>query len=190
MWFRRGSAKFQTWSLSGTRSTSLSRLESRQGNIVLKDASLVAPRTLRLTAAEHLIAGEPIVYKAPVRTTLDAQSGDGYSGRAYFFDEDYGALTLRVERLKSAFAWSENPPTRTRRLVTNIRAGEPETENEQPLLSNFALYAYRGDDPEPRVLTGERQDLLKHTDRGWRLAGRLILLDSTVLGMDSLSIFL
>ena len=131
-----------------------------------------------------------IAYKAPVRTTLDMKAGDGFSRRAYFFDEDYGALALRVERLKSAFAWSENPPTRTRRLITNIRAGEPEAEDEQPLSSNFALYAYRGDRPEPRILTGERQDVLRRTDRRWLLASRLILLDTTVLGMDSLSVFL
>ena len=56
--------------------------------------------------------------------------------------------------------------------------------------SNFAVYCFRGDDPAPVVLTGERQDLLAAADDGWQLKNRLVLLDTTVLGMDSLSIFL
>ena len=62
--------------------------------------------------------------------------------------------------------------------------------DECAVTSNFAVYCFRGDDPVPVVLTGERQDLLVACDGGWQLKKRLVLLDTTVLGMDSLSIFL
>jgi len=132
-----------------------------------------------------------IDYRVPVRTTREKKDGEGFSKRAFFMEEDYGSLKLRITRLDSDFAWSENPPTRTRRLVTNVRVGGAADAGEtQPVLSNLAVYCFRGESATPIVLTGERQDLLRRVDRGWKLKSRLVLLDTTILGMESLSIFL
>jgi 3-phenylpropionate/cinnamic acid dioxygenase small subunit len=132
-----------------------------------------------------------IEYQAPVRTTRSSGEGDGFSKTAFFFDEDYGSLNLRVARLTSEFAWSENPPTRTRRLVTNFRVDATNAANPTlTVRSNFAVYCFRGDEPAPKVLTGERQDLLVREEGSWKLRKRLVLFDMTVLGMDSLSILL
>jgi len=131
-----------------------------------------------------------IDYRIPVRTTRLAQDGGGFSAVAHFMKEDLGTLTLRVRRLDSDYAWAENPPTRTRRLVTNVRVSEMETADGRAVTSNFAVYCYRGDNPTPVILTGERQDVLSGPVGALRLRRRLVLLDSTVLGMESLSIFL
>jgi 3-phenylpropionate/cinnamic acid dioxygenase small subunit len=131
-----------------------------------------------------------IDYRIPVRTTRLAQDGDGFSAVAYFMKEDHGTLSLRIRRLKSDYAWAENPPTRTRRLITNVRVGAQAAGRECEVASNFAVYCFRGDDPVPVVLTGERQDVLAANGGGWQLKKRLVLLDTTVLGMESLSIFL
>jgi len=130
-----------------------------------------------------------IDYRIPVRTTRNNEDGDGFSTSAYFMKEDIGSLRLRVTKLQSRFAWAENPATRTRHLVANIRpgAGTPAT---QPVTSNFAVYCFRGDATVPTILTGERQDVLVRVDGAWTLRQRLVLLDSTVLGLESLSIFL
>jgi Ring hydroxylating beta subunit len=40
------------------------------------------------------------------------------------------------------------------------------------------------------MLTAEREDVLRKEVGDWKLARRLVLLDTTVLGMESLSIFL
>lgn len=130
-----------------------------------------------------------IDYRIPLRTTRLTQDGDGFSGVAYFMKENHGTLTMRAKRLKSAYAWAENPPTRTRRLIANVRV-EATTSDECAVTNNFAVYCFRGDNPVPVVLTGERQDALAACGDGWRLKKRLVLLDSTVLGMESLSIFL
>src|SRR5271166_6837955 len=36
------------------------------------------------------------------------------------FDEDIRTLTARVARLDTGMAWAEDPPSRTRHLITNI----------------------------------------------------------------------
>jgi 3-phenylpropionate/cinnamic acid dioxygenase small subunit len=131
-----------------------------------------------------------IDYRVPVRTTRERKDGDGFSRRAYFMEEDLSSLKLRVARLDSDFAWSENPPTRTRRLVTNVRVAEPAPVDEPAVSSNLAVYCFRGESAAPLVLTAERRDVLRRTTAGWRLARRLVLLDTTILGMESLSIFL
>ncbi len=140
-----------------------------------------------------------IDYRVPVRTTRMKKDGDGFSRRAYLLEEDYGSLKLRVKRLDSDYAWSENPRTRTRRMVANIRvtphaAGDGATSGDAAgcwnVSSNIAVYCHRGDEPHPVVLTGERRDVLDKSDGTWKLQQRLVLLDTTVLGMDALSIFL
>jgi len=136
-----------------------------------------------------LLAPE-IDYRVPVRNTVSSRDGDGFSTTAFFFQEDFGSLSLRVNRLGSEYAWSENPPSRTRRMVSNIRLGEFDAETGQAVNSNLVLYSYRGDTATAKVLTAERQDVLRTVEGTLKLARRLVLLDTTILGMESLSVFL
>jgi len=132
-----------------------------------------------------------IDYRVPVRTTRASKDGDGFSKTAFFLKEDIGSLRLRVARLDSDYAWAENPPSRTRRMVTNIRVSPaPDAAGGQAVVSNLAVYAFRGEASTPLVLTGEREDVLIRTSEGWKLKARLVLLDTTILGMESLSILL
>jgi 3-phenylpropionate/cinnamic acid dioxygenase small subunit len=130
-----------------------------------------------------------IRYRVPVRTTRQNKEGRGFSEKAFFLDEDHGTLKTRVLRLDSEFAWSENPATRTRRIIGNIRVRSA-TADTVALASNLAIFCYRGDAAAPIILTAERQDILGRENSAWKLADRLVLLDTTVLGMESLSIFL
>ena len=136
------------------------------------------------------LLSQEIEYKVPVRTTRSSGQGEGFSETAFFLNEDYGSLKLRIARLDSEYAWAENPPTRTRRMVSNVRVADAEQAADRAVSSNFVVYCYRGDSATPRLLTGERQDLLRAERGQMRLYRRLVLLDTTVLGMDSLSIFL
>src|SRR5919199_5442314 len=128
-------------------------------------------------------------YRVPVRLTRERGAGPGFSDRSYYLKEDFGSLQTRVTRLESEHAWAENPPTRTRRLVANVRVRDPGAGDgaaEVAVKSNLAVYCYRGDTPVPIILTAERQDTLRHVEGAWRLARRLVLLDSTVLGLQAL----
>ncbi|WP_147437897.1 aromatic-ring-hydroxylating dioxygenase subunit beta [Streptomyces radicis] len=137
-----------------------------------------------------------VQYRVPVRAVRErgvTATDSDFTDRANFLWENIGTLRTRIRRLDSEFAWAERPPTRTRRLVTNIRRREPasgETGSETGALTNIAVYCYRGSSPTPVVLTGQRTDTLRLVDGELRLANRLVHLDSTVLGLHALSIFL
>ena len=129
-----------------------------------------------------------IEYRIPVRTTRRKKDGHGFSDKAFLMDEDIGSLRLRVKRIGSDYAWSENPRTRTRRMIANPRITQVPQGLE--VTTNIAVYCHRGDEPHPIVFTGERQDLLETTPAGLRLRRRLVLLDATVIGADAFSVFL
>ena len=130
-----------------------------------------------------------IDYRVPVRVTCDSRAGAGFSDKAFFMQEDFESLRSRVQRFRSPHAWSENPRTRTRRSVTNVRATLT-AQDEVKVLTNVAIFCHRGDAPHPMVLTMERHDVLRTDTAVWQILSRTVLLDTTVLGLESLSIFL
>jgi 3-phenylpropionate/cinnamic acid dioxygenase small subunit len=135
------------------------------------------------------LLGAGIDYRVPVRTTREKKDGGGFSSKAFFMDEDFSSLKMRVARLGSDYAWAENPRTRTRRLVSNVRVA-PGEDGAFNVASNVATFCHRGDSAVPLVLTYERKDVLKREAGQLKIVRRLALLDTTVLGLESLSIFL
>ena len=129
-------------------------------------------------------------YRIPVRTTRMKKDGEGFSRKAYVLEEDLSSIRMRAKRLESDFAWSENPRSRTRHMVANVRISAGDAPDCLNVKSNVAVFCHRGDEPMPVILTGERQDVLQITSDGLRLKKRLVLLDTTVLGMDAFSIFI
>ena len=77
-------------------------------------------------------------YEVP---TTDRPNADPHRSQYYVWD-DYELLTARVRRLKSRHAHAENPHSRTRRLVTNVRVGEP-AGAEIPAYAAFLIYKIR-----------------------------------------------
>lgn len=134
---------------------------------------------------------EDIEYVAPRRVTVEADSDREFSERSFHFQEDWASLRTRVERFETEYAWSEDPPSRTRRLVSNVRVDPAGQDGaEIPVKSNFLLYRTRGNSPEAHVVAGEHHDILRRVDGELRLSSRRILLDTTILDMGNLSIFL
>lgn len=130
-------------------------------------------------------------YKVPVRTTRENWDGDGISDRAFYMEEDYSSIDMRVKRLGSRFAWAESPATRTRRMVGNVRLGDGDPSAAGVAVrSNVAIFTYRGEVPQPIVLTAERFDRLVTRDGALRLIERTAVMDSAVLGLEALSIFI
>ena len=67
---------------------------------------------------------DEIHYWMPIRRTTTAREVEREftkPGGMAFFDDDKSVLALRVRRLAIGRAWAEDPPSRTRRLITNIR---------------------------------------------------------------------
>jgi 3-phenylpropionate/cinnamic acid dioxygenase small subunit len=132
-----------------------------------------------------------IEYKAPVRTTRENWDGEGLSDTAFWMEEDFRSLETRVKRLASRFAWSENPATRTRRFVGNIRVlPKAGTADVVTIRSNLAIFCHRGEAPQPQVITADRIDEVRIGEHGLKILKRTVILDTAVLGLESLSIFL
>lgn len=128
-------------------------------------------------------------YIVPRRVTVEAGSEREFSDRSFHYQEDRASLEARVDRFETDHAWSEDPPSRTRRFVSNIRI-EDIDEDDVTVKSNVLVYRTHGNSPDTDLIAGERRDVLRRVDGSLKLASRRVLLDTTVLDARSLSIFL
>lgn len=131
-----------------------------------------------------------IIYQAPIRLTRTGPNKDRDVMRTMFhFDEDYNSILMRTGRLAKS-AWAEDPPSRCRRFVTNVRMGECDAAGEYEVVSYLFLERSRGDSPENEQLTAERRDVWRKADSEYKLVRREIIVDQSVLGMSNLAVFL
>jgi phthalate 3,4-dioxygenase subunit beta len=152
-----------------------------------REAELLDTRDLRGWLA---LLDPEIRYRMPVPVTTERRSADQVPlGAMDHFDEDLYSLEKRVSRLEGTHAWTEDPPSRTRRFVTNVRAtvlGPDEVEARSYLL----LYRSRGDVRAADLLSAERTDRLRRRGAGFSLLVRDIAIDDAVLRMQNLAVFL
>jgi 3-phenylpropionate/cinnamic acid dioxygenase small subunit len=141
---------------------------------------------------------EDITYRMPVQVTTANGTAGPVLGDMVHFDENRYTLGLRIERLEGRHAWTEDPPSRTRRFVTNVRvtlsAGDLENgeARELEVRSYLLLFRSRGDDRPPDFIAAERSDLLRwhKPNDDWLLARREITVDEAVLRTQNLAVFL
>ena len=132
---------------------------------------------------------DDIRYVMPVRVTTARGAGFDSLADMGHFDEDLYALRKRVQRLATDHAWTEDPPSRTRHFVTNIRTFRHQT-GELRVESALLLFRSRGDTREPDLISARRTDLLRETGDGIMLARREIIVDESVLRTQNLAVFL
>lgn len=133
---------------------------------------------------------EDLEYVVPIRTTRESTSGAPEFSTTNFHQMDtYAYMALRVDRLETEHAWAEEPPSRTRRFVTNVRVRHL-SDDEVEVRSNLMLYRSQGSTISYDLLVGERQDVLRQETGGLRLLRRVVLLEHTILGTANLGVFL
>ena len=133
---------------------------------------------------------EDVRYLMPVRITTARGAGfDTAPGMAHF-DEDRYSLSRRVARFATEHAWTEDPPSRLRHHVTNVRTFATADPDELVVQSAVLLFRSRGDVREAAFLSAGREDLLRRTNGRWLLARRVITADESVLRMQNLAVFL
>ena len=103
-------------------------------------------------------------------------------------DETKDSLARRVARLDSGMAWSEEPPSRTCRFISNVVVDESDTNAGLTVRSKFILYRTRGA-LERDFYVGSRQDVLRSADGSWKIAYRKILVPQNVLAAKNVSNF-
>ena len=133
---------------------------------------------------------EDAFYFMPLRRTRMQRELDKeftQPGEMAFFDDTKPQLASRVNKLATGKSWSEDPPSRTRHLVTNVRVVEDDG-NELSVESNFHLYRTRLKSEEDSWI-GSRHDLLRRAAASFLIARRTIFLEQTVLLSRNLSNF-
>ena len=103
-------------------------------------------------------------------------------------DETKVTLRGRVARLDTGMAWAEDPPSRTRHIITNIEVTPGDAASEVTVYSNFMVYRNRTE-TEQDFYVGARQDVLRRVDRSWKIARRKLILDQNVLLAKNVSVF-
>src|SRR6202034_1404779 len=114
---------------------------------------------------------EDVHYFMPLRRTRSKRELDQEftkPGEVAWFDDDKMVLGGRVAKLATRTSWSEDPPSRTRHLIPNVRVVE-DTGLEVRVDSNFHLYRTRLKSEE-RSWIGSRQDTLRRGEDGFLIA--------------------
>ncbi len=133
---------------------------------------------------------DDIRYLVPVRvTTARGAPFDALPDMSHL-DENLYSLRKRVARFATEHAFTEDPPSRMRHHVSNVRA----FALDGPLYrveSAVLLFRSRGDDRGAAFVAAGRTDGLRRLGPGeYRLVERVVQLDESVLRTQNLAFFL
>jgi 3-phenylpropionate/cinnamic acid dioxygenase small subunit len=98
-------------------------------------------------------------------------AGDPRREIAVMFD-DRRRLEDRIYRLRTGFAWSQAPASRTVRLITNVEAFLTARDDVRMLRSNFLISEFWGD--ETRILTGWSGHRVVRQDDDWKIQAKQV----------------
>jgi 3-phenylpropionate/cinnamic acid dioxygenase small subunit len=98
-------------------------------------------------------------------------AGDPRCEIAVMFD-DRRRLEDRIYRLRTGFAWSQAPASRTVRLISNVEVFAAACGEARMLRSNFLISEFWGD--ETRVLTGWAGHRVLQDGSGWKIQAKQV----------------
>lgn len=140
------------------------------------------------------VLAEDIRYFMPLRTNRSRREQNlEYSNdrESAVFDDDKQMMKTRVRKLRAPGSWAEDPPSRTRHIVSNVIVEEERGKDSFLVSSAFLTYRNRGE-RHVDILAGERRDVLRRADTalGFEIAARTILIDQATLLAYNISFFL
>ncbi|QIG99259.2 MULTISPECIES: 3-phenylpropionate/cinnamic acid dioxygenase subunit beta [unclassified Bradyrhizobium] len=176
------------------RSAAYYRLKADVEDFYYREADLLDDRRFR----DWLdLLTEDISYFMPIRRNVkfgqqaareNTRRGEGIS----WFDEDKWTLTKRVEQILTGVHYAEEPLSRITHMVSNvqIKGARPDIDaaRELDVASRFLVYQNRVE-YETYIFVGRRNDTLRLTDLGWKIARREILLEQNILLAKNLTTF-
>jgi len=109
-------------------------------------------------------------------------------GRGAYFDDNHFDLQRRVARFMQPSAWAEDPPTRHVHVISNVESCHAETRREYRVHSVFVNYRSRGE-ADNDLLLGRREDILRDTEDGLRIARRKIVITQSLLMSKNINTF-
>ncbi len=134
------------------------------------------------------VLADDLEYWMPIRRTVtvsDIANEFTRIGDMAFFDDDRAMSEMRVKKLEAGSAWSEDPPSRSRHYVTNVRITAVEGDE---ITAESCICVYRTRlNTEVDTWTGRRVDGLRRDGNGFRLFKRHIFLDQTLIRSTNMS---
>jgi PAH dioxygenase small subunit len=125
---------------------------------------------------------DDVAYRMPNRETRYRFDGKGFSDEAFHFNDDRLSLGLRARRnAEFQYAYDRDPAPRIRRFVTNVTVYEGDNPDEYKAVSYILLTKNRFDETTYDMLTAEREDIIRRTPDGLKLASRDVWVDMQVL---------
>jgi 3-phenylpropionate/cinnamic acid dioxygenase small subunit len=139
------------------------------------------------------LLADDLHYVLPIRQTRHARDRDReLSGDRDLavFDESKASIALRLRRLNTGSAWAEEPRSRTRRLVTNVRLVPTGPDGDIQVRSAFLLHRNRAE-AQTDLFVGERRDVLRRAaiPAGFQIRRRRVVLDQATLLANNISVF-
>jgi len=116
---------------------------------------------------------EDATYRVPSNDRPDADP----RGTLFTIADDIARIRARVTRLKDRNAHAEFPPSRTRRLITNVRIVG---RNPLRVEANFVVYRHRRNE-DVREYVGRYRFVLRLVDGKMKIAAREAVLDALEL---------
>ena len=152
---------------------------------LFREAALLDRRDYRGWLA---LTTEDLHYRVTAAVARDA----GTAAVDYaIIDEDVTALRSRIDQISNPrLTRAENPPSMTRRVVSNIEAYHAEQQGEVSVESYLLAYRSRPSAPKGGFYVAVRHDTLRRNGSDWRLARRNVQLDHTTLYDGALSTLL
>jgi benzoate/toluate 1,2-dioxygenase beta subunit len=98
-------------------------------------------------------------------------AGDPRREVAVMFD-DRRRLEDRIYRLRTGYAWSQAPASRTVRLITNVEVFSTGSGSARMLRSNFLITEFWGD--ETRILSGWSGYRVLHQEGRWEFQAKQV----------------
>lgn len=135
---------------------------------------------------------QDLEYNAPLRHTRStAQFNQTYTRNVQHLHESYGSMMMRVKRITDTkSAWGEDPPSRIKRLVSNVRVFKTDKANEFKVESYLLLTRSRFDFDYFDLIPCVRHDVIRREGGALKLARREVLLDQVVIGTPNLGVIL
>lgn len=166
-----------------------SDLYNRVVEFLYEEASLLDQLRLR-EWGERL--AQDLIYTAPLRETrtMEHQSATYVRTMQHYHDDWRSVMGRIMRQTTTKSAWAEDPPSRTRRFVSNVLVETTAKPDEYAVVSYLLITRSRFNFPEFDFISAERRDLLRREGESFKLARREILLDQAVIGTPNLAIFL
>ncbi|MDU5730798.1 MAG: 3-phenylpropionate/cinnamic acid dioxygenase subunit beta [Citrobacter freundii] len=106
----------------------------------------------------------------------------------WIFNDNKDQLERRIARLETGMAWAEEPPSRTRHLISNLQISETDVPDVFAVRLNYLLYRAQKERDET-FYVGTRVDKVRRLPGDeWRLLAREIVLDQAVITSHNLSV--